>query len=131
MQSHDRDPRALLEAAASIIRLRYRPGFHHVGAALRTKTGAVFSAVHLEATVGRIAVCAEAVALGMAAAAGDTDVAMIVAVNQAGDVVAPCGMCRELISDYAPDALVIVPGPNADGPTIVPIGQLLPNKYRR
>lgn len=91
----------------------------------------MFSAVHLEATVGRIAVCAEAVALGMAAAAGDTDVAMIVAVNQAGAVVAPCGMCRELISDYAPDALVIVPGSHPDRPTVAPIGQLLPNKYRR
>ncbi len=131
MQPLDRDASALLEAAASIIRLRHRPGFHHVGAALRTNAGAVFSAVHLEATVGRIAVCAEAVALGMAAAAGDTDVAMIVAVNQAGAVVAPCGMCRELISDYAPDALVIVPGSHPDRPTVAPIGQLLPNKYRR
>ena len=119
----------LIEAARSIIALRYREGYHHIGAALRTRSGRVFSAVHLEANVGRIAVCAEAVALGMAAAAGDTHIDTIVAVDPKGRVVAPCGMCRELISDYAPAAQVIVPSP--DGPTIVPVTDLLPNKYTR
>ena len=44
-------------------------------------------------------------------------------------VVSPCGACRELISDYDRNARVIVPG--QDGPTIVSIGELLPNKYSR
>ena len=61
--------------------------YHHIGAALQTKSGQVFSAVHIEATVGRIAVCAEAVAIGMAATAGDTEIEMIVAVNRVGQVV--------------------------------------------
>jgi cytidine deaminase len=54
----------LIEAARSIIRERFKPNFHHVGAALRTQSGQIFAAVHLEANVGRIAVCAEAIALG-------------------------------------------------------------------
>jgi len=89
----------------------------------------MFSAVHLEASIGRIAVCAEAIALGMAAAEGGSDVEMIVAVNKAGEVMPPCGMCRELVSGYAPEALVIVPGPTA--PMVVPIARLLPYKYQR
>jgi cytidine deaminase len=122
----------LIDAARKIIALRYREGFHHIGAALRTRSGQVFAAVHLEANVGRIAVCAEAVAIGMAASAGDTQIDTIVAVDPMGRVVAPCGMCRELISDYAMDARVIVPGPagSAD-PVVVPILDLLPNKYQR
>ena len=120
---------SLLAQAREIIALRRKPDWHEVGCALRTRSGRVFSAVHLEATVGRIAVCAEAVALGMGAAAGDTDVHTIVAVDRAGDVVAPCGMCRELISDYAPGALVVVPGPA--GPDLVSVARLLPNKYTR
>ncbi len=79
--------------------------------------------------MGRVAVCAEAIAVGMAAAAGNTDISLIVAVNRAGEVFAPCGICRELISDYAPDAAVIVPG--AEGPERVSIRTLLPNKYTR
>lgn len=114
--------------AQQIIRERFAEGRHHVGAALRTASGRVFTAVHLEATVGRIDVCAEAVALGMAAAAGETEVVTVVAVDRAGHVVSPCGMCRELISDYSPGAQVIVPG--ADGPVVTTISSLLPNKYR-
>jgi len=119
----------LIEAARTIIAQRFKEGWHHVGAALRTRSGRVFVAVHLEANVGRIAVCAEAIAIGMAAAAGDTDIEVIVGVDRYGNVASPCGMCRELISDYSSEAMVIVPG--EQGPVAVPIGTLLPNKYRR
>jgi cytidine deaminase len=121
--------KALLERARSIIKERFKQDWHHVGAALRTTSGKTFAAVHLEANVGRIAVCAEAVAIGMAAAKGDTDIETIVAVNRHGDVVAPCGMCRELIADYSPEALVIIP--SSAGEVVVAISTLLPNKYAR
>lgn len=58
--------------------------------------------------MGRIAVCAEAVAIGMAAAAGDTDIDTIVTVDRHGHIVPPCGMYRELISDYSADCRVIL-----------------------
>ncbi len=127
-QPTDRDL-VLIKEAHGMISERFRDGYHHVGAALRTRNGRVFSAVHLEAYVGRIAVCAEAIALGMAAAAGDTDVEIIVATNRHGEVVAPCGMCRELITDYAPDCQVIIPG--VETPLVVHAGELLPSKYKR
>jgi cytidine deaminase len=44
-------------------------------------------------------------------------------------VVSPCGACRELIYDYDRNARVIVPSPN--GPEVVQIADLLPNKYSR
>ncbi|HUQ80909.1 MAG TPA: cytidine deaminase [Gemmatimonadaceae bacterium] len=129
----------LIAVARRAIAARYRPDWHVVGAALRTRAGRVFTGVHLEANVGRIAVCAEAVALGRAATeAGDTDVDTIVAVyhpaagepDQTPQVVAPCGMCRELIADYAAEARVLVPG--ADGSLEArPIAALIPGKYTR
>lgn len=133
------DDHALVDAARAAITARYRPDWHVVGAALRTRAGRVFTGVHLEANVGRIAVCAEAVALGRAATeAGDTDVDTIVAVrhpepdaaDQTVRVVAPCGMCRELIGDYAPNARVLVPGPDGE-PVARTVGELLPGKYAR
>ncbi len=120
---------ALVAEARGIIRLRRKPFWHTVGCALRTRSGRVFAAVHLEGQVGRIAVCAEAIAIGMGAAEGDTDIEQIVAVDYDGNVVAPCGMCRELIYDYSPEATVIVP--NKNGPGSVRVAELLPNKYRR
>ena len=120
---------SLVAQAREIIALRQRQDRHDVGCALRTCAGRVFCTVHLEAHVGRVAVCAEAIAIGMGAAVGDTEIDTLVAVDRAGEVVAPCGMCRELISDYAPGANVIVPGPG--GPELMPVSQLLPNKYAR
>lgn len=49
------------------------------------------------------------------------------AVTESGDIVPPCGMCRELISDYAPDARVILEFD--DGIRCVPVLELLPEKY--
>ena len=82
-------------------------------------------------------VCAEAVALGRAILEGDGSVTTAVAVRhpkpEEADrdiaVVSPCGACRELITDYAPDALVIVPGPV--GLMKLPVRALLVSPYRR
>jgi len=129
MQENDCKQTELINAARQLIAERFKPDYHEIGAALQTKSGQVFSAIHLEATVGRIAVCAEAIAIGMAAAVGDTEIEMIVAVNRLGQVVSPCGMCRELIADYAPDAKVIVPGETE--PMLLAISDLLPFKYHK
>lgn len=130
--------RALVEAASEAIRKRYRYDWQEVGAALRTRSGKVFAGVSLDAYLGRMAVCAEAVALGQAITnSGETGIETIVAVRHPPPdekdrpiaVVSPCGACRELIWDYDRDARVIVPGP--DGPQTVAISELLPNKYSR
>jgi cytidine deaminase len=90
----------LIEAATAAIKLRYRDDWQEVGAALRTRSGQVFSGVNLDAYLGRMAVCAEAVALGRAFVdLGDDGIETIVAVrhpppsdkDQTVKVVSPCG----------------------------------------
>jgi cytidine deaminase len=128
----------LIAAARATIKRRYRGDWQEVGAALRTRSGKIFTGVNLDAYLGRMAVCAEAVALGQAVVnLGDAGIDTIVAVrhplpeedDQIIAVVSPCGACRELIFDYDPNARVIVP--NGKSPSIVPIAELLPNKYTR
>ena len=128
----------LIAAATAAIKRRYRNDWQEVGAALRTRSGKIFTGVNLDAYLGRMAVCAEAVALGRAVIdSRDGGIDMIVAVrhpppeaeDQTIAVVSPCGACRELIFDYDRDARVIVP--NGASPRVVPIADLLPNKYTR
>jgi cytidine deaminase len=130
--------KALIEAARDAIKRRYRNDWQEVGAAMRTRSGQLFTGVNLDAYLGRMAVCAEAVALGRAVTdLGETGIDIIVAVrhpkpteaDQTIAVVSPCGACREMIWDYDRNARVIVPGKN--GPAIVSISELLPNKYSR
>ena len=127
----------LIEAARAVLLRHYRPFWHMVAAALRGRDGRIWTGLHLGATVGRLQVCAEAVALGRAVLEGDGGITVAVAVrhpkpeeeDRSIAVVAPCGACREMITDYAPDALVIVPG--LIGPVKLPVRALLPLPYRR
>ena len=128
----------LIEVAREAIRRRYRNDWQEVGAALRSRDGRIFAGVNLDAYLGRMAVCAEAVALGkLVTEIGEIGIDMIVAVrhpnpseaDQTIAVVSPCGSCRELIFDYDRNARVIVPGKK--GPIVESISVLLPNKYTR
>jgi cytidine deaminase len=128
----------LIAAATAAIKSRYRDDWQEVGAALRTRAGEIFTGVNLDAYLGRMAVCAEAVALGRAVVdVGDAGIETIVAVrhpppdqkDRTITVVSPCGACRELIFDYDRNARVIVP--DGKTPAVVPIADLLPNKYTR
>ena len=139
MSIHDLDPKdqALIETARTLIRERYKENRHHIGAALRTRSGKVHTGIHLDTYVGRASVCAEAVAVGKAMAAGDRDIEAIVSVrhprpreaNQEIQIVSPCGICREMLADFAPDCRVIVPVNGEIGEVVVK--DLLPNKYFR
>jgi cytidine deaminase len=120
---------ALAEQARRLIGQRQKENWHAVSAVLKTKSGKIFEGLHLEAYVGRIAVCAEATAIGAAAVQGDTAIDTIVAVYKTGKVISPCGMCRELISDYSPGAMVILQDEN--GLFKTPVRELLPLKYAR
>jgi cytidine deaminase len=128
----------LIAAATAAIKQRYRYDWQEVGAALRTRSGKIYNGINLDAYLGRMAVCAEAVALGRAFVdLGDAGIETIVAVRHPGPeekdqsikVVSPCGACRELIFDYDRNARVIVP--NGKSAAVVPIADLLPNKYTR
>ena len=136
----DADDLALVAAAEAAMRAHYRPFWHTVAAAMRDTRGKVWTGVHLGATVGRLSICAEAIAMGRAVMDGCFDaggaIATAVAVRHPKPeeqgpiaVVSPCGACRELITDYAPGAMIIVPGP--DGPVRRPVGALLPLPYQR
>ena len=72
----------LITAATAAIKQRYRNDWQEVGAALRTRSGKVFTGINLDAYLGRMAVCAEAVALGRAFVdLGDAGIETIVAVR--------------------------------------------------
>jgi cytidine deaminase len=131
------DDHALIAAANDVLARHYKPFWHTVAAAIRGRDGRVWTGLHIGATVGRLSVCAEAVAFGRALLDGDGSIATAVAVRHPKPdevdrelaVVPPCGACREMILDHWPDALVIV----QDAGVLVrrPIRALLPVPYRR
>jgi cytidine deaminase len=106
-----REDAALIEAARDVIRRNYDADGerHTVGCALRCGNGHVYAGVNLYDIHGA---CAEVVTMGMAATAGEREFACIVAVRgaQGEEILPPCGNCRQVLADYAPDCEVILPG---------------------
>jgi len=126
----------LIDDAREIITTLYSPDKHHIGAALKTTSGKVYTAVHLDGSVGQCSICAESIALGKAIANGDPVPTIVAAVrhprpqeeDQTIKVVSPCGRCREIISDFGPECMLIVP--TEDGVKKVSVAELLPFKYK-
>lgn len=129
--------RELIDVATDLIMARYRENRHHIAAAVRGKSGKIYTGIHLDTYVGRASVCAEAVALGQAMSAGETGIDSIVSVrhprpreqHSEPQLVSPCGICREMLNDFAPGAAVLLDGP--EGIHRRPVEALLPDKYRR
>ena len=127
----------LLEIAQELLARVWVHGRHEVATALRTANGSVYTGVHVEGSCRRSSICAEGVALGTARAGLDPDLPLridavvSVQIKPAGQfrIIAPCGVCRELISDYSPDTQVWIT--SDAGIHAVAAQDLLPFKTRR
>jgi len=100
--------RGLIRIAQDTLRRGYDARRHGVAAAVRTRSGSIFVGLNLD---GIHTPCAEPVALGAAITAGDRDIQTMVAVCRRGrryPVLSPCGNCRQMLLDYAPNANVLV-----------------------
>lgn len=120
--------RRLVDAAAEVLRKNYHPVRHSVGAAVLCAAGRMYVGVNLESS-GH-GVCAEPVALGAALSDGEREILAIVAVAKRGNefrVLSPCGNCRQMLMDYAPEADVIYAG--AGGVVQAKAKDLLPGAY--
>ncbi|MGV7570836.1 cytidine deaminase [Mycobacteroides abscessus subsp. massiliense] len=97
-----------------------------VGAALETTSGEVFVGVCVD-TASSLGFCAEHAAAAAMLTAGQSTVVRMVAVDRHGAVLAPCGRCREFVSqlDVANgDTLVMV-----DASTTIALRELLPFRW--
>jgi len=102
-----------------------------VGAALLTKRGAIITGANVESASYGLTCCAERVALFKALTDGKKDFVAVAVVTRTPDGAMPCGACRQLLAEYAPDATVYV----ADSAALQQIRQfsvaeLLPGAFR-
>ena len=83
------DDHALIAAANAVLERHYRTFWHTVAAAIRSKDGRIWTGLHIGTTVGRLAICAEAVALGRAILEGDGTIQTAVAIRHPKPVSLP------------------------------------------
>ncbi len=118
----------LVQAATEAQANAYAPysGFK-VGAALQDTEGRIFVGANVENASFGLTNCAERVALGAAIAAGARKFDRLVVVSDATPPSAPCGACRQVLSEMAADLVVEAVGPSGSRRWMM--GDLMPDPF--
>ncbi len=128
MNLTNEERRALIETAREVRKNAYVPYSHYpVGAALRTKSGQVFTGVNVENAAYPVTNCAERTAVFKAISEGEREFDVLALVTDNGG--SPCGACRQVLAEFGLDTLVLI----ADGEGRIvremTVSELLPEAF--
>ena len=102
----DFDHEALVRAAQDARQRAYAPYSNYtVGAALLTAEGQTITGCNVENAVYPATICAERVAVTKAVSEGQREFVAIAIATRNGGM--PCGICRQVIHEFAPQAVVL------------------------
>lgn len=126
---------ALVSAAIMAREQSYAPySEFKVGAALEVAGGAIVVGGNVENASYGLTICAERVAIGAAVTAGHRQFVRMVVAAESDRPVPPCGACRQVMSEFAPDLEVIgvnLRSRTSHGPTITwRLRELFPEAFR-
>jgi cytidine deaminase len=107
---------------------------YRVGAALMTRDGQVYSGCNVENATYGATLCAERAAVAAMVAAGAREPIACVVVTQGPTPAAPCGICRQVLAEFAPDMAILMVAEDAAGKVVrrstVRLRALFPRAFR-
>ncbi len=119
----------LFATAKSALDQAYCPySGYQVGAAVLTKSGKMYSGCNIENASYSLTVCAERVALFKAISEGSLDIKELVVVIKGESLPSPCGACRQVMAELAPNAEVYLASDSGKY-QVQTVDELLPNSF--
>ena len=125
----NQERQSLIDLANEARRRAYAPYSNYpVGAALRTKTGRVYTGVNIENAAYPTGICAERVAVFKAVSEGEHDFEVIAVVTDNGG--SPCGSCRQVLAEFGLDTLILIADGKGKLLQTTTVRELLPEAFR-
>ena len=122
------EKQALIDLANTARQRAYAPySKYHVGAALCTKTGHIFTGVNIENAAYPHTICAERVAIFKAVSEGEKEFEVIAVATDNGG--SPCGGCRQVLAEFGLDTLVLIANGAGDLLKEMTVKELLPEAF--
>jgi cytidine deaminase len=97
---------------------------YRVGAALRTKSGRIYTGVNVESAAYPTTMCAERVAVYKAVSEGEREFEVIAVVTDNGG--SPCGGCRQVLAEFGLETVVLIADGAGQLVSETTVGKLLP-----
>jgi cytidine deaminase len=117
--------RALIDLATEARRRAYAPYSHYaVGAALRTRSGRLFTGCNIENAAYPQTICAERVAIFKAVSEGEREFEVIAIVTANGG--SPCGGCRQVMAEFGLETRLLLADGQGKLLQETTVGSLLP-----
>lgn len=98
-----------------------------VGAAVLSESGRIYVGCNVENATYGATICAERAAVCAMVAAGETRLTAVAVFSDASPPATPCGICRQVLSEFAEDAVVVVATEQTQ--RSFSLAQLLPEKF--
>ncbi len=124
------DYKDLVKSANDIKQSAYAPYSNfHVGAALIGNSDKVYTGVNVENSSYGATICAERTAIVKAISEGETKIKALAIASDSEDFTFPCGICRQVILEFADEDLVILCSNNKGEYKAYSLNDLLPNAF--
>lgn len=124
----DEERQFLIDLANETRRRAYAPySGYSVGAALRTRSGRIYTGVNVESAAYPTTMCAERVAVYKAVSEGEREFEVIAVVTDNGG--SPCGGCRQVLAEFGLETIVLIANRFGRMLQQTTVGELLPGAF--
>ena len=118
----------LIAAARDVREHAYAPySKFRVGAAVLGRSGRIYVGCNVENSTYGATVCAERAAICSMVADGEIRIAAVAIFTDSSPAASPCGICRQVLAEFAEDAPVVVAGPHNQ--SVLSLAALLPERF--
>ena len=124
----NKERQSLIDLANESRQRSYAPySDYPVGAALRAKSGRVFTGVNIENAAYPTGMCAERVAVFKAVSEGEREFEVIAVVTNNGG--SPCGACRQVLAEFGLETIVLIADGTGKLVKETSVAELLPEAF--